>query len=273
MFQLKILVCFICLLVFTTNNSQADVNVSSDQDSGSYLIDGQILLDETFSGSTVTQEQGAVCEGCAWLLTNVCYVFDQNYVITSCTTYTECTTVENTTGERRKIWRKLGTDEPWLLVGMMCVGPKGPNTPQKLKTSISEQTIEYLPRLLPTTQPANDVLVNTDVYFLSNQPNFFGPKTVIVTGIPVTLTATSSWVWKFSDGTEIQTTNSGSGFPDGQIRHSFRTKGLQTISVTTTWNASWKTNSKVSIPVPGKSLTQTTTFTLIAHEARGVLTR
>jgi hypothetical protein len=25
--------------------------------------------------------------------------------------------------------------------------------------------------------------------------------------------------------------------------------------------------------VPGKSLTQTTTFTLIAHEARGVLTR
>jgi len=130
-----------------------------------------------------------------------------------------------------------------------------------------------LPRLLPTTQPANEVLVNTDVYFLSNQPNNFGPKTVIVTGIPVTLTATSSWVWKFSDGTEIQTTNSGAGFPDGQIRHSFRSKGLQTISVTTTWNASWKTNSKVSIPVPGKSLTQTTTFTLIAHEARGVLTR
>ncbi len=130
-----------------------------------------------------------------------------------------------------------------------------------------------MPRLLPTTQPANDVLVNTEIYFLSNQPNFFGPKTVTVTGIPVTLTATSSWVWKFSDGTEIQSTNSGAGFPDGQIRHIFRTKGLQTISVTTTWNASWKTNSKVSIPVPGKSLTQTTTFTLIAHEARGVLTR
>jgi len=273
MFRIKILVCLFCLLLFNANISQADVNVSADQDSGSYLIDGQILLDETFSGSAVTQEQGAICEGCAWLITNVCYVFDANYSITYCNAFTDCKTAEDTEGRRMKIWRKLGTDEPWLLVGYMCVGPKGPLTPQKLKTSISEQTIEYLPRLLPTTQPANDVLVNTEIYFLSNQPNYFGPKTVTVTGIPVTLTATSSWVWKFSDGTEIQTTNSGAGFPDGQIRHTFRTKGLQTISVTTTWNASWKTNSKVSIPVPGKSLTQTTTFTLIAHEARGVLTR
>ena len=93
MFRLKILLCLFCLLLFNASISQADVNVAGDQDSGSYLIDGQILLDETFSGAAVTQEQGAVCEGCAWLLTNVCYVFDQNYVITSCTTYTECTTV------------------------------------------------------------------------------------------------------------------------------------------------------------------------------------
>ena len=273
MIRTKILVWFFCLLLFNANISRADVNVTADQDSGSYLIDGQILLDETFSGSAVTQEQGAICEGCAWLITNVCYVFDANYSITYCNAFTDCKTAEDTDGERMKIWRKLGIDEPWLLVGYMCVGPEGPNTPEKFNTSISEQTFEYLPRLLPTTQPANDVLVNTEIYFLSNQPNFFGPKTVTVTGIPVTLTATSSWVWKFSDGTEIQSTNPGAGFPDGQIRHIFRTKGLQTISVTTTWNASWKTNSKVSIPVPGKSLTQTTTFTLIAHEARGVLTR
>ena len=273
MFKVKILVCILYFLQLNTSISRADVNVEADQNSGSYLINGQILLDETFSGSVITQEQGAVCEGCAWLLTNVCYVFDANYSITYCNAFTDCKTVEDTDGERMKIWRKLGTNEPWLLVGYMCVGPKGPNTPQKLTNSLKEQTIEYLPRLLPTTQPTNDVLVNTEVYFLSNQPNYFGPKTVIVTGIPVTLTATSSWVWNFSDGTVINTTNSGAGFPDGQIRHSFRSKGLQTISVTSTWNASWKTNSKISIPVPGKSLSQTTTFTLISHEARGVLTR
>jgi hypothetical protein len=120
-------------LLFNIGNSQADVNVSADQDSGSYLIDGQILLDETFSGSAVTQEQGAVCDGCAWLLTNVCYVFLQNYVVTSCTTPAECTTVENTAGERRKIWRKLGTDEPWLLVGIMCIWTKRSKYTAKIK--------------------------------------------------------------------------------------------------------------------------------------------
>ena len=127
--------------------------------------------------------------------------------------------------------------------------------------------------MIPTTQPANHVLVNMDVYFLSNQSNYFGPKNVVIVGIPVTLTATSSWVWRFSDGMVINTINSGSGFPTGLIKHSFSTSGLQTIAVTTTWNATWKTKSKVSVPVPAKSLTQTTTFTLIAHEARGVLTR
>jgi len=107
MFCLKIWISLLCLLLFTTTNSQADVNVVGDQDSGSYLIDGQILLDETFSGSAVTQEQGAVCEGCAWLLTNVCYVFDANYSITYCNAFTECKTVEDTNGERMKIWKNL----------------------------------------------------------------------------------------------------------------------------------------------------------------------
>lgn len=142
----------------------------------------------------------------------------------------------------------------------MCVGPKGPSTPEKLTNTLKEKTIEYLPQLIPSTQPTQNVLVNVDVYFLSNQSNSFGPKTVIVTGIPVTLSANASWVWRFSDGTVINTANPGGGYPAGTIKHSFSTKGLHTISVTTTWNASWKTNSKVSVAVPGKSLTQTTTF-------------
>jgi hypothetical protein len=269
----KIIVLAILISLINLSHSWAEVNIETDQNSESYLISGQIILDETFSGAAITQEQAAVCEGCAWLVTNVCFVLDQNYVNTFCNAYTDCFTVENIEGQRKKIWRRLGFDEPWLLVGMMCIGPKGVNTPQKLTTTLSEKTIEYLPRLLPTTEPANDVLINLDVLFLSNQPNFFGPKNIIITGIPVTLSATPSWVWKFSDGTEIRTSNSGSGFPDGQIRHTFRRKGLQTISVTTTWNASWKTKSNIAIPVPGNSLNQTTVFTLIAHEAEGVLTR
>ena len=269
----KILLSTSLLISLNMSPALAKVNVEANQETQSYEISGQIILDDTFSGSDSTQVQGVTCQGCAWLVTHVCYVFDQNYVITSCTPYTQCQTVQDTLGERKKVWRKFGEDEPWLLVGMMCVGPKGPSTPQTLTNTLTEQTTEYLPRLIPTTQPANHVLVNTDVFFLSNQPNFFGPKSVVVTGIPVTLTATPAWTWKFSDGTVINTTDAGGGFPDGKIKHSFGTKGLQTITVTTTWNASWKTNSKVSIPVPGKSLTQTTTFTLISHEAQGVLTR
>jgi len=272
-FNLKIISITLCILALNINIAQAETSVQADQESGSYLISGEILLDDTFTGSTNTQQQGASCLGCAWLVSAICFVFDENYVISTCSSQTECQTVENTLGEKKKIWRRLGTNEPWLVVGFMCVGPKGPSTPEKLTNTLKEKTIEYLPQLIPSTQPTQNVLVNVDVYFLSNQSNSFGPKTVIVTGIPVTLSANASWVWRFSDGTVINTNNPGAGHPAGIVKHSFSTKGLHTISVTTTWNASWKTNSKVSVAVPGKSLTQTTTFSLIAHEAAGVLTR
>ncbi len=270
---IKVFLSTVLSILVNISPTFAEVTVEANQENQSYEISGQIILDDTFSGSDATQIQGVTCEGCAWLVTHVCYVFDQNYVITSCTPYTECQTVQDTLGVRKKVWRKFGDAEPWLLVGMMCVGPGGPNTPQKLTTTLTEQTTEYLPRLIPTTQPANHVLVNTDVFFISNQPNYFGPKSVVVAGIPVTLTASPTWTWKFSDGTVINTTEAGAGFPEGKIRHSFFTKGLQTVTVTAIWNATWQTNSKVSIPVPGKSLTQSTTFTLISHEAQGVLTR
>lgn len=272
MSKIKILL-FTLLLVSNSISARGEVNVESNQEDGSYVINGDILLDDTFNGTDETQAQSNDCPGCAWLVSSLCFSFEPDKLSSLCFIPGSCKTIENIDGVRKRVWRKLGVDQPWLEVGSMCVGPKGPLTPKKLLTSISEQAVEYLPRLIPTTQPVNDVLVNVDVYFLSNQSNYFGPKTVVITGIPVTLTATSSWVWNFSDGTSISTSNSGFGFPDGQVKHKFDSKGLHTISVTTTWNATWKTNSKISIPVPGKSLTQTTLFTLNAHEARGILTR
>lgn len=269
---LLLVVCISCL--FQINPTFADTNVEADQENGGYRITGELILDESFSGSEESQKQAATCQGCSWVVTPSCFLKNESTGVAMCSQEgLICQRADGTDGNAMKVWRKLGFDEPWLLLGVVCIGPKGPVTPETLTTTIQEQSVEYLPRLLPTTNPGRDVLVNTEIYFNSNQSKYLGPKVITVAGIPVTLTAVAVWTWKFEENSSLTTGNTGGNFPEGIIRHVYETKGLKTVIVTTTWDATWSTKSKKEVSVPGNSLTQTTSFNLIAHEARGVLTR
>ena len=263
------------LLIFAISTpGAAEVTVESDQDGESYKITGELILDDTFSGNSETQKSAATCAGCRWLITHICFLEDEQGRVQDCGGKPiTCERPDESLGRIMSVWRKMGENEPWLSLGVVCIGEKGPTTPETLVTGIKEQSVQFLPRLLPTTQPANHVLVNTDVYFQSNQVNNFGPITVVVTGIPVTLTASANWQWNFGDGESISTTNSGGNFPDGIIRHLYKTKGIKTINVTNTWNAKWSTKNKTAVPVIGNSITQSSSFSLQVHEAGGVLTR
>jgi len=266
--------CIFLLFSLNSNTAYAEVEVQGDQELGGYRITGEIFLDNTFTGSTEAQVHASTCQGCSWAITSVCHVEDPFSYVSFCGGGGgPCLRLDGTYGLRMKVWRKLGVDEPWLALGLQCIGEKGPSTPKSVVTTLQEESIEYLPSLIPTTQPANDVLVNTEVFLLSNQVKNFGPREVIVAGIPILLTASANWQWKFSDGTVINTTNPGSGYPNGSVRYVFSTSGLQNISVITTWNATWQLNSEISLPVSGESLTQISSIKINAHEARGVLIR
>ena len=254
--------------------AMAEVSVEADEDNESYKVTGELLLDETFDGSYESQKQAETCQGCKWIIAKICYLEDEVGSIKDCSGSAEsCIRPDGEIGKKLRVWRKLGEDEPWLSVGLICLAPSGPVTPTTINFKINEVTIEYLPKLIPSTEPINHVLVNTDTYFMTNQTRIFGPKNLVITGIPITLNASAIWTWDFGDGTVIQTFNSGSGYPYGEIKHTYKSKGLKTITVTTTWQAKWSTKNKVDLPVLGKNLVQKTTFNLLAHEARAVLTR
>lgn len=259
---------------FLISPAFADVSVESNPENESYKVTGELILDETFNGSYESQKQAETCQGCRWIIAKICYLDDEDGSIKDCSGSADsCNRPDGQIGKKMKVWRKLGEDEPWLSLGLICLAPNGPVTPETINFRISEQTIEYLPKLIPSTEPNNHVLVNTDIFFISNQNRFFGPKNLTVTGIPITLNATAIWTWDFGDGKVIQTSNSGSGYPNGEIKHLYETKGLKTVTVMTTWQAKWSTKNNLELPVLGKNLVQKTTFNLLVHEARGVLTR
>ena len=271
---MKLLITLFFSLFIIISPAKAEVSIEADQENESYKITGELLLDETFNGSYESQKQAETCQGCRWIIAKICYLEDEVGSIKGCSGAAEsCVRPDGEIGKKLRVWRKLGEDEPWLSVGLICLAPSGPVTPSTVNFKITEVTNEYLPKLIPSTQPINHVLVNTEIFFMSNQNRNFGPKNLVITGIPITLNASAIWTWDFGDGTVLQTSNTGAGYPYGEIKHIFNTKGLKTISVTTTWQAKWSTKNNLEIPVLGKNLVQKTTFNLQAHEARGVLTR
>ena len=271
---MKLIKIIIIFLFLSQTPAFADVNIEPDQDSESYKITGELILDETFNGSFETQKQAETCQGCRWIIAKVCYLDDEEGSIRDCSSSADsCLRPDGQTGKKMKVWRKLGENEPWLSLGLICLAPSGPVTPSTINFKIIEQTNEYLPKLLPSTQPIEHVLVNTEVYFLSNQLRNFGPRQLVITGIPITLSATPTWTWDFGDGTLLETSNNGSTYPNGEVRHIFKTKGLKSITVTANWQAKWATKNNQISPVLGNNLIQKTTFNLVVHEARGVLTR
>ncbi len=271
---MKIVQILFLFLLLTNSPAYADVNIEGDQETESYKITGELILDESFNGSYESQKQAETCSGCKWIIAKICYLDDEDGSIKDCSgTADSCTRPDGEIGKRMKVWRKLRELEPWLSVGLICLAPSGPQTPSTLNFKIIEQTNEYLPKLLPSTQPIDHVLVNTEVYFLSNQNKSFGPRQLVITGIPILLTATPTWLWDFGDGHFLETSDNGAEFPNGNVRHIFQSKGLKTITVTANWQAKWSTKKNLEVPVLGKNLTQKTTFNLEVHEARGVLTR
>lgn len=271
---MKFTTLFIFLFFLFISPAYADVSVEADQENESYKVTGELLLDETFNGSFESQKQAETCQGCRWIIAKICYLDDEDGSIRDCSGAADsCVRPDGEIGKKMKVWRKLGIDEPWLSVGLICLAPSGPVTPSTINFKINEQTIEYLPKLLPSTQPNEHVLVNTEIYFLTNQNRNFGPRNLIITGVPITLNASAVWTWDFGDGTVVETFNSGAGFPNGEIKHIYETKGFKTVTITTTWQAKWSTINNQDLPVLGKNLVQKTTFNLLVHEARGVLTR
>lgn len=113
--------------------------------------------------------------------------------------------------------------------------------------------------------------VNKPVYLQSDTHSVTKETTIL--GYHVTITASPiSYTWHCGDGSVFTTTDGGGHWPHGTVTHSYTRAGRYTLSVETTWRATYTVNG-VTYPIEGTLTSTSTPIAVNIIEAEGVLTR
>jgi hypothetical protein len=151
---------------------------------------------------------------------------------------------------------------------------KKPSTIAKVVTtaiSLSDQITRLLPGSTIKYQPTNDVLSGVPVYFWSDTNTAFQVATAIL-GIGVNVVMHPSFVWNFGDGTTLTTSDVGGPYPSGNITHTYKTSGIYSVTLATSWAGSWAAQGAV-LPVLGGAIVQNTSATIQVSGAPTDFTR
>ena len=155
--------------------------------------------------------------------------------------------------------------------------PRVKKTPSAIKKvvttalSLSDQITRLLPGSKIMYQPANDALTGVPVYFWSDSNTVFQVATAIL-GIGVTVMMNPSFVWNFGDGTSLTTSSVGGPYPDATITHSYKSPGIYTVTLATSWAGSWAAQGAI-LPVLGGAIVQNTSATIQVSAAPTNFTR
>lgn len=107
--------------------------------------------------------------------------------------------------------------------------------------------------------PGTEVLINLDaIVYTSDDPRTL---TTEVNGTPVTVKATpTSYTWSWGDGSSTTTTDPGAAYPNQTVTHRYASTAQDvSISLTTTWDATFTPEGQDTQPVTGTITTRDTT--------------
>lgn len=107
--------------------------------------------------------------------------------------------------------------------------------------------------------PGTEVLINLDaIVYTSDDPRTL---TTEVNGTPVTVKATpTSYTWSWGDGSSTTTTDPGAAYPNQTVTHHYASTAQDvSISLTTTWDATFTPEGQDTQPVTGTITTRDTT--------------
>lgn len=107
--------------------------------------------------------------------------------------------------------------------------------------------------------PGSQVLVNLDaIVYTTDDPRTL---TTQVNATPVTVQATpTSYTWTWGDGTTTTTTDPGAAYPNQTVTHRYASTAQDvTITLTTTWTATFTPDGQDTQPVTGTITTTDTT--------------
>ena len=104
--------------------------------------------------------------------------------------------------------------------------------------NLSDRLIKMVPTSTIAYQPEFEPLVHVPVIFWCDVPNFFQSRVTII-GEVIDVALRPGFLWDFGDGTTMQTTDPGAGYPNQKITHTYKQPGTYTVGLVATWNGNF----------------------------------
>lgn len=225
-------------------------------------------VENTTIPPTQTTDKGKVVSGCQLYYAG-CRVIDES----SCAP-------ETWTGNMRVYY-----DDQGKVTAMypICTGDKQPAVAQvtgALVLSAFRTIAVPKPTIGIQPPPGTETLVNIETVFTAGAQPF--KKTVTLLGQQVTLDIKpGTYTWTYGDGAVETTKNPGRPVTEAEVEltplpadlttHTYTTKGDVTVTLATTWTATWSLNGGPYQPVPGTVTTTSAPHPLAIREARPIL--
>ena len=239
-------------------------DVHGDDAGDRYVGTGGVILPASV-GET-ERRAAADCADCAWRLSTPCVATVLGNAFGD-----PCGSVVRGCpgGELLRAWRREGA-APWRDIGLVCLADGPPLTVEKASRAAHDAIARQVPALAPAHQPRQGVLVQLPTAFATGQDA--GPHrwAADIVGSTLGITATPTWLWVFGDGATLAADRAGGPFPS-DIVHVYRRAGRPTVTVTTTWSATFTVDGLGPFPV-AEPVRQTVQLAMAVGEGRALLT-
>lgn len=146
-----------------------------------------------------------------------------------------------------------GVPGPWIQIGGSRCAATADLTPAMVAAEF--RRLQLTPSPLTVQPDRGWVLVNkATVVYAGPAPQ---TRTTTILGIPVHITATpTGYAWDFGDGATLNTTDPGHPWPDADLTHTYSRLGTFTLTLTTTWSATYTLDADPTVrDVPGTATT------------------
>ena len=243
--------------------AQAATDVVGDDERDLFIGTGSLLLPVEFSRPG--RDTASDCPGCEWKATLACDPVSP----TACR------------GEARLCpddhqWLRISLARPgqsWQVIGSGCFDPGGPATRGSVEYALGDLMARSVPSLSPRMLPRWGALPHLPVTFSTGQSDRSQVWTWMILGLPVQVTATPTWNWRFdSAGPSTWSSDPGADTPSSAVRHTYTRSGTRSVEVAAVWNATYWVGDLGPLSV-AQPVVQTRALSLTVGEARGVLVR
>lgn len=240
---------------------------------------GTIIIADADSINRKSMRRGKGCEGCIWQFVVACWFNSVDNPDDLCGS---ATSICGLNGINYRVYLTQPPDPNPDVVGTVCLGG---NRPPVQQVNVQQAVQDAMGRLAlvgakPRPAQAAPPLVNLATYFRA-EGRTIAIGDVRLGGYVLEITAKPRYRWDFGDGTSLDTTLAGRGYETGDdprhppgaagaIMHWYSSASARTVTLVTTWHASYTFDGDI-VDVPDEVTPPAETTSLSVREAKSIL--